>query len=164
MGKIMFMRHHKKTLSGVSAAFMAALLVSATALPAAANSAAEAKAFAENAVAHIKAVGKTQAFADFSRKDGGFVDGELYMFCYEKDGTNVAHGGNPAFVGKNLLDVKDPDGVQVNAEIIKLGMSQGTGWLDFKWPNPVSKKVEAKSAYVIKVDDKTVCGSGYFKG
>ncbi|WP_162913293.1 cache domain-containing protein [Rhodospirillaceae bacterium SYSU D60014] len=160
----MFMRHHNKTLSGVSAAFMAALLVSAMAVPAAANSAAEAKAFAENAVAHIKAVGKKQAFADFSRKDGGFVDGELYMFCYEKDGTNVAHGGNPAFVGKNLLDVKDPDGVQVNAEIIKLGMSQGTGWLDFKWPNPVSKKVEAKSAYVMKVDDKTVCGSGYFKG
>src|SRR3546814_151173 len=125
MGKIMFMRHHNKTLSSVSTVLMAALLISATTLPGVAATAEEAKAFAENAVAHIKAVGKEQAFADFSRKDGGFVDGELYMFCYEKDGTNVAHGGNPAFVGKNLLDVKDPDGVQVNAEIIKLGMSQG---------------------------------------
>ena len=160
----MFTRHHTKMLSSAPAALMALLLISATALPAAARTAAEAKAFAENAVAHIKAVGATKAFADFSRPDGGFVDGELYMFCYAADGTNVAHGGNPAFVGKNLLDVKDPDGVAVNAEIIKLGLAEGTGWVDFKWPNPVSKKVEQKSAYVIKIDNKTVCGSGYYKG
>jgi cytochrome c len=128
-----------------------------------ARTADEAKAFAERAVAHIKEVGEEKAFADFSRPDGGYVDGELYVFCYAPDGTNKAHGGNPAFVGKNLLGVKDPDGVQVNAEIIKLGMAQGTGWVDFKWPNPVSKKIEAKSAYVIKVNE-VVCGSGYYKG
>src|SRR5690606_33248575 len=52
--KIMLLRHHNKTLPSVSAALMAALLVSATALPTAAHSAAEAKAFAEAAVAHIK--------------------------------------------------------------------------------------------------------------
>lgn len=123
----------------------------------------ETKAFVEKAIAHVKSAGADKAFADFSRPDGGFVAGELYMFCYAPDGTNLAHGGNPTFVGKNLLGVKDPDGVQVNAEIIKLAMASGTGWVDFKWPNPVSKKVEPKSAYVVKVDDKTVCGSGYYK-
>ena len=51
------------------------------------------------------------------------------MFCYAPDGTNKAHGGNPAFVGKNFLGVKDPDGFPVNAEIIKLGMDKGTGWI-----------------------------------
>jgi len=128
-----------------------------------ARTADEAKAFAEKAVAHIKSVGEEKAFADFSRTDGGYVDGELYMFCYAPDGTNKAHGGNPSFVGKNLIGVKDPDGFPVNAEIIKLGMDKGTGWIDFKWPNPVSKKIETKSAYVIKVNDN-VCGSGYYKG
>jgi hypothetical protein len=130
----------------------------------AAHTADEAKAFAERAVAYIKEVGSEKAFRDFSRPDGGFVKDELYMFCYGKDGVNKAHGGNPAFVGKNLLAVKDPDGVLVNAEIIKKGMEAGAGWVDFKWPNPVSKKVEMKSAYVIKVDDDIVCGSGYYKG
>ncbi len=130
----------------------------------AARTASEAKAFAERAVAYIKQVGAEKAFRDFSRPDGGFVDGELYMFCYGPDGVNKAHGGNPAFVGKNLIAVKDPDGVLVNAEIIKTALEKGTGWVNFKWPNPVSKKVEMKSAYVIKVDDNTVCGSGYYKG
>jgi cytochrome c len=130
----------------------------------AARTADEAKAFAEKAVAHVKDVGRDKAFADFSRADGGYVDGELYMFCYAADGTNLAHGGNPAFVGKNLLNVKDPDGKLANAEIIRTGLEQGTGWVDFRWPNPLSKKIEAKSAYVIKVDAATVCGSGYYKG
>src|SRR5207342_1983875 len=79
----------------------------------------EAKSFAERAVVHINDVGRDRAFADFSRPDGGYVDGELYMFCYAADGTNLAHGGNPAFVGKNLLNVKDPDGKFSNAEIIR---------------------------------------------
>lgn len=149
-----------KRFAGLIAAATAVSLVT----PAmAGRTADETKVFTERAVAHVKKVGAEKAFGDFSRPDGGFVDGELYMFCYGKDGLNKAHGGNPSFVGKNLLNVKDPDGVQVNAEIIKKGMADGTGWVDFKWPNPVSKKVEPKSAYVIKVDDETVCGSGYYK-
>jgi cytochrome c len=160
----MFIGDVLRTLGSARTILTAAGVLSAIALPVAAKTADEAKAFAERAVAHIKDVGEEKAFADFSRPDGGYVDGELYMFCYAPDGTNKAHGGNPSFVGKNLLGVKDPDGVQVNAEIIKLGLAKGTGWVDFKWPNPVSKKVEGKSAYVIKVNDQTVCGSGYYKG
>jgi signal transduction histidine kinase len=148
--------------------FCAALAASLSLFPATSGSAArtadEAKAFAERAVAHIQDVGRDKAFADFSRPDGGYVDGELYMFCYAADGTNLAHGGNPAFVGKNLLNVKDPDGKLANAELIRTGLEQGTGWVDFRWPNPVSHKIEAKSAYVIRVDPATVCGSGYYKG
>lgn len=160
----MLMRHCIKGPSRARVVLTAMLLLSVSSLPAVAATAEQAKAWVERAVAHIKAVGKDRAFADFSRKDGDFVQGELYIFCYAKDGTNLAHGGNPAFVGENLLHVKDPDGFEVNAEIIKLGLSQGTGWIDFKWPNPVSKKVEQKRAYVIKVDDQTVCGSGFYRG
>ncbi|HZS85352.1 MAG TPA: cache domain-containing protein [Stellaceae bacterium] len=153
------------TTKTAAALGLAGLMLAASwSVAGAARSADETKAFVERAVAHIKDVGEEKAFADFSRPNGGFVDGELYMFCYASDGVNKAHGANPSFVGKNLLGVKDPDGVQVNAEIIKVGMSQGSGWVDFKWPNPVSKKIEAKSAYVFKVGDRTVRGSGYYKG
>lgn len=157
---------HRTTIrkTGYLCGIAAATLIGALVTPASSRTADEAKAFAERAVAYIKTVGAEKAFSDFSRPDGGFVDGELYMFCYAKDGLNKAHGGNPAFVGKNLIGVKDPDGFVVNAEIIKKAMADGTGWVDFKWPNPVSKKIESKSAYVIKVDDDTVCGSGYYKG
>jgi signal transduction histidine kinase len=127
-----------------------------------AATAAEAKAFAERAAAHIKEVGEAKAFADFTNKNGGFVQGELYVFCYDHDGVNKAHGANPAFVGKNLLHIKDPDGHEPNAEIVKTGFDKGQGWVDFKWPNPATKKIQEKSAYVIRTND-VVCGVGYYK-
>jgi len=142
-----------------------ALCAGVLALPAVARAATaeEAKAMSEKAAAYIKEVGEAKAFADFSRPDGGFVKGELYVFCYDHDGVNKAHGGNPSFVGKNLLHVKDPDGKEPNAEIVETGFTKGEGWVDFKWPNPMSKKIEGKSAYVIRTGD-VVCGVGYYKG
>jgi signal transduction histidine kinase len=148
---------------GVTVVVLAMLAIT-IAVPAAARTADEAKALAERAVAHIHAVGRDQAFTDFSRPDGGFVDGELYVFCQDVSGVVVAHGGNPKLVGRNMAGVRGPDGRLPNVEINQLGFSQGSGWLEFRWPNPVTKRIELKDAYVLKVDDSTVCGSGYYKG
>src|SRR6185312_5658924 len=120
---------------------------------------AQAKAFSERASAHIKKVGEKQAFADFTRRDGGFQEGELYVFCYDRKGVNMAHGGNPSFVGRNLLHIKDPDGAEPNLMIVRMGFEHERGWVDFKWPNPVTKRIEKKSAYVIRTNDVT-CGVG----
>jgi signal transduction histidine kinase len=128
-----------------------------------ATTADQAKAFAERAVAHVRAVGEQQAFADFSRRDGGFVDGELYVFCQDASGVVVAHGGNPGIVGKNLIGVMDPDGRYPNAELNRMGLDHGAGWVRYRWPNPVTNRIAEKNAYVIKVDDHTVCGSGYYE-
>ena len=147
----------------LSATFPLSLLTSIIGLTQAFGATPEqAKVFSEKAAAYIREVGEEKAFADFTRRDGGFVDGELYVFCYDRDGVNKAHGGNPAFVGRNLLNIKDPDGLEPNALIVKKGFEQGGGWVDFKWPNPVSKKIENKSAYVIRTND-VVCGVGYYK-
>jgi cytochrome c len=142
----------------------AALMFGISAIPAPSQAATpeEAKALSERAAGYMKQAGEEKAFADFSRPDGGFVQGELYVFCYDHDGVNKAHGGNPSFVGKNLLHIKDPDGKEPNAEIVKVGFEQGKGWVDFKWPNPATKKIQPKSAYVIHTND-VVCGVGYYK-
>lgn len=139
-----------------------ALTLGALATPGYATTADEAKALSERASAYIKQVGEDKAFSDFTRPDGGFTQGELYVFCYDHDGVNKAHGANAAFVGKNLLHIKDPDGKEVNSEIVKLGFEQGTGWIDFKWPNPVTKKIQQKSAYIMRTN-AVVCGVGYYK-
>ncbi len=140
------------------------LLLGVLVIPAAGRAATpeEAQALSERAAAYITQAGEEKAFTDFTRPDGGFVQGELYVFCYDHDGVNKAHGGNPAFVGKNLLHIKDPDGKEANFEIIKTGFEQGHGWVDFKWPNPVTKKIQPKSAYVVRTND-VVCGVGYYK-
>jgi cytochrome c len=156
------MRANVRTRLGFS--FAAATIgVLAAAAPAGARTADEVMALANRAVAHIGAVGRDQAFADFSRPDGGFVDGELYVFCQDASGVVVAHGGNPKLVGRNMSDVRGPDGRLANVEINHLGLTQGSGWLEFRWPNPATKRIELKVAYVLKVDDHTVCGSGYYQ-
>jgi len=151
-----------KVPSFVAAAF-AAFTLAVYPVASAAATPEQAKAFSERASAHIKKVGEKKAFADFTRPDGGFVDGELYVFCYDRQGINMAHGGNRSFVGRNLLHIKDPDGAEPNLLIVKMGFEHGRGWVDFKWPNPVTKRIENKSAYVIRTNDVT-CGVGYYKG
>jgi signal transduction histidine kinase len=122
----------------------------------------EAKALLDKAIAHVDAVGKDKAFADFSRHDGGFVDRDLYVFCSDMKGINLAHGSNPALVGENMMNLMDADGVHVLHEMIHVVQTSGEGWVDYKWPNAVTKKIEPKSSYVRKTADDW-CGVGYYK-
>lgn len=151
----------KAFLSGV------AITVSMLALPAYAadkGSSNEAMAMVKKAAALIKSDGKEKAFAAFSdpaNKD--FHDRDLYIYAYDMNGVALAHGVNPKMVGKNLLDMKDNEGKAMIQEMVKVAKSKGNGWVDFKWPNPVTKAIEAKSGYVEKVDDTMFVGSGIYK-
>ena len=123
---------------------------------------AEAKAMVKKAIDYMKANGKDKAFAEFSNPKGKFVDRDLYIFVYDMSGKCVAHGFNQKMIGKDLLEMKDSDGkfyVKERVEIIK---AKGKGWQDYKFTNPVSKKIEQKSAYIEKVDDLIV-GCGVYK-
>ena len=140
-----------------------ALLALSAAAPAFARATADdAKALAEKASAYIAAVGEQKAFSTFNAGDAGFRQGELYVFCYAPDGTSLAYGANPGFVGKNLAHVKYAEGPSPSAAIIQTGLAKGEGWVSFKWPNPVTREIEDESAYVKRVNNE-VCGVGYYK-
>jgi len=127
------------------------------------GSADEAVAMVKKAAAMIKAEGKEKAFAAFAdpaNKD--FHDRDLYVFVYDMNGVNLAHGNNPKMVGKNLLELKDQEGKPLIRQMVDVAKTKGKGWVDYKWPNPVTKAIEAKSSYVEKVDDMLV-GSGIYK-
>jgi cytochrome c len=124
----------------------------------------EAQAPVERVAAPIRNIGREQAFADFSRPNGGLVDSELCILCLDVAGVVVAHGGNRKLVGRNMVDVRGPDGRLSDVEVNHLGLTQGSGRFEYSWPNPINKRIELKDAYVLKVDDHTVCGSGFHKG
>ncbi|CAN7525277.1 cache domain-containing protein [Pseudoduganella sp. LjRoot289] len=127
------------------------------------GSANEAVAMVKKAAALIKSDGKDAAFAaisDPANKD--FHDRDLYIYVYDLNGVAVAHGVNPKLVGKNLIDMKDNEGKAMIQEMVKVAKEKGSGWVDFKWPNPVTKAIEAKSGYVEKAGDLLV-GSGIYK-
>ncbi len=123
------------------------------------GTAAEAEALVKKAISLIKTDGKDKAFAEISNPKGKFVDRDLYIFVYDMNGKCLAHGFNQKMIGKDLLEMKDPDGKFYVKERIEIAKTKGKGWQDYKFTNPVTKKLEPKSAYIEKVDDLIVgCG------
>ncbi|ARN21625.1 cache domain-containing protein [Piscinibacter gummiphilus] len=121
----------------------------------------QATAMVKKGVAFIKANGKDKGYAEVSTKGGQFTDRDLYLVVYGLDGVVRAHGANEKMVGKNLLDLKDVDGKPFVKERVDLAQSKGTFWQDYKFTNPVSKKIEPKRMYCEKLDDAVVCGGIY---
>lgn len=118
-------------------------------------------AFVNEAVEYVKANGEEKSLAVFSDPKGTFNRGELYIFAYDFNGINLAHGGNKVYIAQNLINMKDPNGVMVIQELIERA-KLGNGWLDYMWDNPQTKKVEPKAGYVVKVDDNWWLGSGIY--
>jgi signal transduction histidine kinase len=145
---------------------LAAALVCALAAPFAVHAAdnatkEEAVAMVKKGVAFIRSQGKEKAYTEFSTKGGKFSDRDLYLVVYGLDGTVHAHGANEKMIGKNLIELKDVDGKPFVKERVELAQSKGTFWQDYKFTNPVTKKIEPKQMYCEKLDDTAVCGGIY---
>ena len=124
----------------------------------------------DEAVAMVKRVqqlfAEAGAEATFKAVDdktnAAFHDRDLYPFIYNLVGVCVAHGARPVLVGKNLISLKDQNGVYLIQEMISLAKGPGSGWVDYKWPNPITNKIEDKSSYVEKMGDYFV-GVGVYR-
>lgn len=112
----------------------------------------EAKTMVEAAVAHVKKVGPEKAFADFTDKGNkDWQKKDLYVFAYDMKGANVAHGANDKLIGKNLIELKDPNGKLLIQEL-RTTAQKGSGWVEYDWPHPQTKKIESKVSFVRKTD------------
>ncbi|MRR35855.1 cache type 2 domain-containing protein [bacterium] len=129
--------------------------------PGAVASQKDAKALVEKAAAFVKANGKDAALKEFNVAKGQFDKGELYVFAYDMSGKIIAHPKNPKLIGKDLLNVPDPDGKLFRKEIVEVAKTKGTGWVDYRYTNPETKKIEAKTTYVVKVGDVILCCGTY---
>jgi cytochrome c len=120
----------------------------------------EATALVKKAGAYLKANGAEKSYAVFNNPKGEFVDRDLYVYVLDASGLMLAHGANMKLVGKNLIDLKDADGKHFVKAALEAAASKGSGWVDYKWPNPVTKAIEQKTTYLEKVGDVIVlCGA-----
>ena len=111
----------------------------------------EAKAMVDAAVEHVRKVGPDAAFKDFTDKSNkAWQKKDLYVFAYTMEGVNVAHGANDKLIGKNLIELKDPEGKFLIKEL-RDAAAKGGGWVDYEWPHPQTKKVESKVSYSKKM-------------
>jgi cytochrome c len=121
----------------------------------------EAVALVKKANAYMKANGPEKAFAAFADPNGGYVKGELYIICLDKAGTMKSHP-NPKMVGQSFINLVDSDGFNFTKAIIEKGAGGGSGWVDYKFSNPVTHKIEPKSTYVEGVGDIAI-GAGIYR-
>lgn len=123
----------------------------------------EAVAMVKRVQAKFKADGAEATFKAVTDKSvAAFHDRDLYAFIYDFSGVNFAHGARPALIGKNLNALKDQDGKFLIREFIEVARTKGSGWVDYKWPNPITNKIEDKSSYVEKMGDYWV-GVGVYR-
>ncbi|RLL83123.1 hypothetical protein Y696_10805 [Mesotoga sp. H07pep.5.4] len=108
-----------------------------------------------------------EIFSLFYDRDGEFFIGEEYIFIYDDSGTNLVNAGNPTvFEGRNLISLKDQNGLYMIVRIFEVALNQGGGWLDFYWPLPDGGPATFKSAYVMSATHGEltyVLGMGYYK-
>ena len=115
----------------------------------------------ERAKAFYKATGKEIALAEFTNPRGQFVQNQQYIFVLDVDGTMLAHGMNHLFVGKNFIEVKDMEGKPFIREIVQGARQKGSGWTEYNWSDPVTKKPLPKNLYFEKIDDMIICCGTY---
>lgn len=73
-------------------------------------------------------------------------DSDGYFFAYNSQGINILHAINPALEGKNLYGMKDENGVEVIAGLIRSSKS-GDGFLNFSWHKPTINAQAPKLGY-----------------
>ena len=120
----------------------------------------DAKAMAIKAAEYLKSAGPDKAFPEFDAKDGPWHDRDLYVTVQDSNGVMVAHGTNAGLIGKPMLDPRDVDGKAFNREIHEI---KDTGWVNFKWQNPLTKAVEPKTMYEVRVGEYIVGVGAYAK-
>jgi cytochrome c len=121
----------------------------------------EAIAMVKKAVAFIKANGPEKAYVEFANKAGSFQDRDLYVFVYDMTGKCLEHGTNPKLVGKDMTDAQDADGVFYVKDRLALAKTKTSFWQDYKYVDPVTKKIAPKTTYCEKFNETLVCTGVY---
>lgn len=129
-----------------------------------ANTSDDVQKLVNDAYSHCETKGLEECIKSFNNKDKKFTKGGLYIFVSNFSGVAIAHGGNSKLVGKDLSKVKSPSGIYPGVEMAKIAKNKGTGWLDYKWSHPVTKRIADKTTYIKRFKNTDVfIASGYYK-
>lgn len=119
-------------------------------------------AFVDSAVAYVKTHGREAALAEFTNPQGSFMQGELYIYAYDFNGTTLAHPINPESVGKKREGANGVFVIEFGKAIRK---GNGSAFYPFVYVNPAhNKALETKLGYAVAMDDTWWMGSGKYTG
>lgn len=131
--------------------------------------------FAADEATKDDAMSLSQKAADMARADGvektlsvinsqaaPFNDPLRYVTVTTQEGKSIGNSGNPKMVGKDMIDITDVDGKPFIKEMIALSKEKGKFSQEYKFTDPVSKKIRPKEVFCDTVEKVIFC-SGYYK-
>ena len=98
--------------------------------------------------------------------DETFRQGQFYAFVYDFDGTCMAHGAQPDYVGLRLTDVFELNNIPLDAnrlhETFRASAIKGGGWVLYDWLVPgVADSGFEKISYIFRIN---IQGTSYYGG
>jgi len=119
-------------------------------------------AFVEGARSFALNTSKEEAVKTFNDINGSYVEGNRYIIAYDFAGNCLVHPILPELIGKNRIDVKDPNGVEQVRDMMALAQN-GEGFTYYLYPDPAKNMTPGlKLSYVTKVDDTWWLGAGIY--
>ena len=74
--------------------------------------------------------------------------GDEYYWINDYTPNMIMHPMKPELDGKNISDIKDPDGVSIFVEFAKVAKTEKEGLVKYQWPKPGKDKAQPKFSYV----------------
>ncbi|MGH1430549.1 MAG: methyl-accepting chemotaxis protein [Neptuniibacter sp.] len=89
--------------------------------------------------------------------------GDGYIFVYKYDGTNLATRPKPQLKGKNLIDLKDTNGVYIIKDLISAA-KKGGGFVEYVWAKPSKNNADVdKLSYAVGLEKwQWMIGTGFY--
>ena len=123
----------------------------------------EAMVLSKKAHALVNSIGYEAAAKVFHDKQGGFVDRDLYVFVFDRQGIYRVMGADSKRVGTSLFDAPGLDAQQL-LDDAWARVASGGGWVEYNILNLATGDVRAKASYVLPIDEQRLIGCGAYRG
>ncbi|MES2264724.1 MAG: cache domain-containing protein [Pseudomonadota bacterium] len=121
----------------------------------------EAVVLVNRAAEYIRKNGKDKAITEFNNQNGQFIDRDMYIFSMDKNMIILSHN-NKKIIGRDFSKFKDGEGKMMSSEMKEILGEKGSGWIYYKWPDPVSNGLLDKASYLVRVND-IIIGCGIYR-
>jgi len=115
-----------------------------------------------DAMLHVRKVSFEQAVQDFHDKNGPFIDRDMYIFIFDRRGIYQVHGASPEKDNTDLRGIPGLDAEQLVADAWEVCDQEQGGWVNYVITNPVTGETQAKTSYVVPLDDEHLLGCGCY--
>jgi len=99
---------------------------------------------------------------DFHDLKAGFIDRDMYIFIFDRAGFYVVHGSMPEKDGSDLRAIAGLDAQKLVDDAWDVCDREQGGWVNYTITNPVTHDVQAKTSYVVPLDNDRLLGCGCY--